>query len=146
MKGESAKVKQYLSRLRALEAVITARKKLLDRLRKERTYLSGIQYDKDRVQTSSNGDVMRASDRLIDLERDIERKVTRAVRLRETIITEIWAVETPQYVTLLLQRYVDGKRFEEIACDMGYSYVRITHMHGEALQAFAKAHGELDKF
>ena len=138
MKGESAKVKAYLSRLRALEAVIAARKRLLDKLRKERTYLTGIQYDKDRVQSSSNGDVMKASDRLIDLERDIAKKVERAVRLREQIITEIWRVENPQYITLLLRRYVDGMRFEEIACDMGYSYTRITHIHGEALQAFAK--------
>jgi hypothetical protein len=29
-------------------------------------------------------------------------------------------------------------RFEEIACEMGYSYARVTHLHGEALQAFGR--------
>ncbi len=58
------------------------------------------------------------------------------IALRESMIAEIEQVQSPQYVALLLHRYVDGMRFEEIACEMGYSYARVTHLHGEALQAF----------
>ena len=35
-------------------------------------------------------------------------------------------------------RHIDDERFEAIACSMGYSYGRIVHMHGEALQAFGR--------
>ena len=138
MSGTTASVKAYLSRLRALETVIASRKRLLDRLRRERTYISGVRYDKERVQTSGDADQNRDSDRLIDLERDIARKVEKAVVLRESMIAEIEQVQSPQYVALLLHRYVDGMRFEEIACEMGYSYARVTHLHGEALQAFGR--------
>lgn len=131
-------VKMYLNQLRTLEAVIRARKKQLDRLREERTYLSGVSYDSDRVQSSGNTDQMKGSDVLIDLEIEIADKVRAAVALREKIIGEIEQLQNPQYVQLLMYRYIDGMRFEQIACEMGYSYVRVTHLHGEALQEFAK--------
>ena len=131
-------VKMYLNQLRTLEAVIRARKKQLNRLRQERTYLSGVSYDSDRVQSSGNTDQMKGSDVLIDLEIEIADKVRAAVALREKIISEIEQLQNPQYVRLLLYRYIDGMRFEQIACEMGYSYVRVAHLHGEALQEFAK--------
>ena len=131
-------VKMYLNQLRTLEAVIRARKKQLNRLRQERTYLSGVSYDSDRVQSSGNTDQMKGSDVLIDLEIEIADKVRAAVALREKIISEIERLQNPQYVRLLLYRYIDGMRFEQIACEMGYSYVRVAHLHGEALQEFAK--------
>ncbi len=138
MSGTTACVKAYLSKLRTLEAVIAARKKQLDRLRRERTYISGVRYDKDVVQTSGVSDPNKASDRLIDLEKEITRKVEKAVTIRERIIAEVEQLENPLHVTLLLHRYVDGMSFEKIACEMGYSYVRVTHLHGEALQAFGR--------
>ena len=48
--------KQYLNQLRTIEAVIRARKGQLERLRKEQTFLPGIAYDTERVQTSANPD------------------------------------------------------------------------------------------
>lgn len=128
--------KAYLNQLRTLEAVIRSRKSQLERLRKERTFLSAVSYDKDRVQSSGNGDVMQGSDKLIDLEIEIRQRVEECIEMREKIITEISALYNPQYVSLLLYRYVEGMRFERIAVEMDYSYERIRHMHGEALQAF----------
>lgn len=128
--------KTYLNQLRSLEAAISSRKAQLDRLRQERTYLSAVSYDRDRVQASANGDVMKGSDKLIDLELEIGQKVAESVQVREQIIGQVQRLENPQYVILLLHRYVDGMRFERIAVEMNYSYERIRHMHGEALQAF----------
>ena len=115
--------KQYLNQLRTIEAVIRARKGQLERLRKEQTFLPGIAYDMERVQTSVNPDPMKPSDRLLDLEREIAAKVEAAERVRGRIIDEIESLH--------------GMKFEAIACQMGYSYVYVTHLHGEALQAFA---------
>ena len=129
--------KQYLYQLRTIEAVIRARKGQLERLRKEQTFLPGIAYDMERVQTSVNPDPMKPSDRLLDLEREIAAKVEAAERVRGRIIDEIETLQNPLYVSILLYRYIHGMKFEEIACQMGYSYVYVTHLHGEALQAFA---------
>ena len=130
--------KQYLNQLRTLESVIRARKGQLERLRKEQTFLPGISYDSDRVQTSANHDPMKPSDRLLDLEREIAAKIEFAERMRSRIIDEIESLQNPLYVSVLLNRYIHEKKFEVIACDMGYSYVYVTHLHGEALQAFAQ--------
>lgn len=137
MKGKRMNVKMYLNQVRTLEAVIGARKKQLDRLRKERTYLQGVSYDRDRVQTSGNPDPNRGSDVLLDLEYEIAQKVEASYRVRDRIIGEIERLENPLYVQLLLLRYIDGLRFEEIACRMSYSYIHTTRLHGEALRAFA---------
>lgn len=141
MSESTATVKMYLNQLRTLEAVISARKRQLDRLRRERVYISGVRYDKDTVQSGDVADPNRASDRLLDLELEIARKVETAVGIRENIIREVERLDNPLYVSLLLRRYVDGMRFEEIACEMGYSYGHVTHLHGEALQAFGRLKG-----
>lgn len=130
--------KQYLNQLRTIEAVIRARKGQLERLRAEQTFISAVSYDADRVQTSGNTDPMRGVDRLLSLEQEIAQKVEAAERIRSRIIDEVESLQNPLYVTILLHRYIDGMKFEEIACDMGYSYVYVTHLHGEALQAFAQ--------
>lgn len=129
--------KQYLNQLRTLESVIRARKGQLERLRAEQTFISAVSYDADRVQTSGNTDPMRGVDRLLSLEQEIAQKVEAAERIRSRIIDEVESLQNPLYVSILLHRYIDGLKFEEIACDMGYSYVYVTHLHGEALQAFA---------
>ena len=46
--------KNYLNQLRTLEAIISARKAEVEKLKAERTYLKGVSYDSDRVQSSSS--------------------------------------------------------------------------------------------
>lgn len=133
--------KQYLNQLRTLESVIRARKGQLERLRKEQIFLPGISYDSDRVQTSTNPDPMKQSDRLLDLEREIAAKVEAAERIRSRIIDEIESLQNPLYVTILIKRYVEGLNFEKIADQMRYSYMYVIHLHGEALQDFAQMKG-----
>ena len=133
--------KQYLNQLRTIEAVIRARKGQLERLRKEQTFLPGIAYDMERVQTSANPDPMKPSDRLLDLEREIAAKIETAERMRSRIIDEIESLQNPLYVTILIERYVEGLNFEKIADQMRYSYMYVIHLHGEALQNFAQMKG-----
>ena len=133
-------VKAYLWQVRKYTALINAKKRQLDRLRRERTYLSGVRYDRDRVQGGSP-DPNRQSDKLLDLELEISRAVENAATVQNQIIREIGMLERVEYVDLLIYRYVDGMSFERIGEVMGYSYGRVTHLHGEALQAFGRIKG-----
>ena len=130
--------KQYLNQLRTLESVIRARKGQLELLREEQTFISAVSYDSDKVQTSGNTDPMRGVDRLLSLEQEITQKVEAAERIRSRIIDEIESLQNPLYVTILIKRYVEGLNFEKIADQMRYSYMYVIHLHGEALQEFAK--------
>ena len=41
-------------------------------------------------------------------------------------------------IDILYKRYVQYKSLEEIAVEMSYSYTRLRHLHGRALQGFKK--------
>ena len=128
--------KTYLNQLRSLEATIAARKAEAERLKAERTYLQGVSYDKDRVQSSSSHNAQ--FEKLADIIADTERSVVELAEKRHRIITEIDGLEKPEYVEILQLRYLERQRFEVIACTMGYTYSWTVQLHGIALQAFAK--------
>lgn len=130
--------KEYLRTLRWTELSIETRKDELRRLDAEYTYLSGISYDRDRVQTSPSGDAFPQSDRRIDLALKIREDILAMQRLRTDIIGKITGLDNPLYSQVLLERYVNYLSFDDIADKMHYSYVYITHIHGEALQEFAR--------
>lgn len=56
--------------------------------------------------------------RLTDLEREIEQTINQAAE---------------PYRTLLYERYINGKTFEQIAVLLNYSYRQATRIHGNAL-------------
>lgn len=128
--------KYYLSQLRGLEATIAVRKAEVERLIKERTYLQGVSYDKDRVQSSASHNAQ--FEKLADIIADTERSVVELAEKRHRIIEQINGLQKPEYIELLQLRYLERQKFEAIACTMGLSYVRVTHLHGEALLAFQK--------
>ena len=128
--------KYYLSQLRGLEATIAARKAEVERLNKERTYLKGVCYDGDRVQSSASHNAQ--FEKLADIIADTERSVVELAEKRHRIINQINGLQKPEYIELLQLRYLEHQKFEAIACTMGLSYVRVTHLHGEALLAFQK--------
>ena len=130
--------KEYLRTLRWTELSIETRKDELRRLDAEYTYLSGISYDRDRVQTSPSGDAFPQSDRRIDLAIKIREDILAMQKLRTDIIGKITGLDNPLYSQVLLERYVNYLSFDDIADKMHYSYVYITHIHGEALQEFAR--------
>lgn len=71
---------------------------------------------------------------LVDTERKTAAEVTRLCKLETEIACTIDRLPEP-YRTLLFERYINGKTWEQIAVDMHYSYRGVTKMHGKALQA-----------
>lgn len=128
--------KQYLNQLRSLEISISTRKAEAEKLRQERTYLQGASYDKDRVQSSPTHNAQ--FEHLADIIADTERSITELAKKRHRIINQIEQLENPAYVEILQLRYLEYQRFESIACSMGYSYIHVIRLHGEALMDFTR--------
>ena len=128
--------KQYLNQIRSLEASINARKAEAEKLRQERTYLQGVSYAKDRVQSSASHNAQ--FEHLADIIADTERSITELAQKRHRIISQIEQLESPAHVEILQLRYLEYQRFESIACTMGYSYIHVIRLHGEALMSFTK--------
>lgn len=75
--------------------------------------------------------------KMADISREYEERWLRAENKKLEVERKIEELSEP-YRTLLHKRYIEELNFEKIADDMGYSYVRITHLHGEALLEYGK--------
>ena len=72
---------------------------------------------------------------MADLSRQYEERWIKAEQERLYITDRISAIKKP-YKEVLKKKYIEGLKLEQIACDMGYSYDRTKHMHGEALEQY----------
>ena len=130
--------KEYLRSIKKADAIIN------EKLR-ERDQLKGMRYKVTQtlkpVMVSgggSHGGFTNASDRLIDLEREIDREVDRFVDLKREADVLLMQLENEQHYKVLHRYYVLFESFEKIAVDMGYTYRNVCYLHGRALQAFQK--------
>jgi DNA-directed RNA polymerase specialized sigma24 family protein len=71
---------------------------------------------------------------LVDTEQRVSAEVAQLCKLETEIACTIDRMHEP-YRTLLYERYINGKTWEQIAVGMNYSYRQITRMHGAALIA-----------
>lgn len=137
-KEENTITKTYLRQVFALTKRIRRGQEELKRLKEERTYIGAIQYGGEHVQSSTDGlsPAMCQAQRIADAEIKVSRLIVRRIELRERIIGQIEGLDDTVSEDILSARYVDGKDFEDISMDLGYSYDYVLHRHGEALAAF----------
>lgn len=69
---------------------------------------------------------------LVDTERKVSAEVAKLCHLETEIACTIDRMQEP-YRTLLYERYINGKTFEQIAVALNYSYRQATRIHGNAL-------------
>ena len=79
------------------------------------------------------GGTQGAISKIVDLETEINAEIDKLVEKRKEIEGIIRAVEDSTLQTLLEYRYINGKKWEEIAFMMGYDYRYILKIHGKAL-------------
>ena len=72
--------------------------------------------------------------KIIDLEQELQKDIDRLVDLKKEIMAVVKAVDNMECQTLLEQRYLCFKSWEQIAVDMGYNVRHVYRLHDEALQ------------
>ena len=134
-------IKEYLTQVRKLRILIDQRERELESLRTARFgCVNGVDYGRIPVKGSRRvgGSFEQASIKALDLEGEIAGLIEQYNELRHTIIGQIQRLDKPEHVQILYKRYVEEKRWEQIADEMGYSCDHIRHLHGFALLDFAK--------
>ena len=129
------RAKDYLEQIHKLDVKVGQRITELNQMRERLTIIEGIDYSKDRVQSTPTSGNKQIED-IVDLENDIKRLIQVESGVKHKIIGEIQTLDNPIHVDLLFRRYVECHSFERIACDMGYVYNYVCNLHGEALKAF----------
>lgn len=131
--------KEYLREIKKIDVAIDQKQIEYDTLKRSRTYIGGMDYSDERVQTSVDGSgFTRISDKLADLQREINDEIDQWHDMRHDRINQIQQLSKVEYVDVLFRRYVQYQSLETIAGDLQKSYHRTCHLHGEALQEFEK--------
>lgn len=132
------RAKEYLRQIKDLDAFINNKVHDLDRLRELSVSIKAQSYDNERVQTSAKNSTEDLILKIIDLENEINDAIDGYVDLRQQIIRQIESIgkDYPIYYRILYSRYVGCMTLKEIAVTEEYSYDRMKHLHGYALQEF----------
>ena len=128
-------VKEFLKKGRNLNDEINADVQALVKLR-ALVYGTAARYDNVRVQTSPGNTQENNIIKLIDLENKINAKIDRLIDYQSKMHDLINSIDNTRYRTLLTERYINCKTWEEIAAEFKFKDVRhIYRLHGEALRA-----------
>lgn len=73
-------------------------------------------------------------DTLVAYENLIDQKVDELYAIKQEIMAAINNVQDSTLRALLTERYINGKKWEQIAVDLNYSWRQIIRLHGRALQ------------
>lgn len=74
---------------------------------------------------------------LVDAQNRAKLEVDRLTALEQEIVQTISHTDEP-YRTILYERYINGKTWEQVAVEMHYTYRRVIQLHGDALRTVAE--------
>lgn len=141
------KAKEYLQQLQRLDTVIDQKIKELGYLRMKSQSVGGIDYSKERVQTSPSVDApfVGLIRRIVTLNEEINAEIDFFVDKKHLIINQIQGLKNVNHVSILYKRYVEYKKFETIADEMNFTYQYTIELHGHALFNFQTTYENLLK-
>lgn len=127
--------KVYLGQIELYDAHINNR---LSDLAELQSLVTKITATISPVCVSGSGNKDRLGDaiaKIIDMQDEINRKIDKYVDLKREISALLEQIQDADQVKVLHMRYFEYKPWEQIACEMNYSYRNVCYVHGKALQA-----------
>ena len=132
---DKKEAKDYLGQVELIDSII--RNKLIEQ-RQWREVALGITANMggERVQSTGRPSKMAdAVDKIVDMERDIDRYVDMLIDAKKEVIQTLEQLDNPTYYNLLHLRYIQFKDLAEIAEQYNKEYGWATTTHGRALAA-----------
>lgn len=141
---KSLSAKRYLSQLEIIDMQINQDIERLAEMKEDVMSTGGIDYSRDRVQTSKVGDRL-CSDvaRYTDLDERLNAEIDGYVDAKEQIIREIRELRDVNYIQVLYKVYVQFKSVKVAAQEMKKSYRYVIQVHNQALKAFEETYPNL---
>lgn len=137
--------KEYLLQLDDFRNRIKRLDTDIEELRQRRISLKSMDYSKDKIMTTPDGQgFTRLSDKYLDMIALREREIQEYKEACHRIESEIWSLDKRIHRDLLVYVYVDGLSLLEASEALHYSYDRVRHVHGAALEDFR--HTVMDKW
>jgi len=77
--------------------------------------------------------IQSAVESMMEIEEQINVDIDELVKIKSEIMGAIKTVNGETLQNILYMRYICGKKWEQIAIDMNYSYMQVCRLHGKAL-------------
>ena len=125
--------KEFLSQYRLSDLRIKAKLEQLEELRTQATHITPS-YSEVACTPSASDKIGGLAAKITDLENEINADIDNLLNIRKEIVKAINTVEDSTLRTLLELRYINCKKWEQIAVEMDYTYQWICELHGRALK------------
>ena len=134
--------KEHLRQLHKADVIINQRIQEKTDLRARLSSIGSFDYSKERVQTSlpEGAGYEKQIAKIIELEKEIDRLIDEYIDLKHKIIGQIHELRNERHIEILYKRYVENKRLEVVAAEMGYTFQYVVLLHGYALKEFSEKH------
>lgn len=130
---------EYLTRYRRMSTRI---KMLQDEIKRLQAEAESMQINLDGMPRGSNvsDKIARLAVQIAEYRSTLEEEIAAVYRESMKIVELIGKVENPHQQTLLYKRYIEGKKWGEIAGEMRYTYQWVAGpLHIRALRSFESA-------
>ena len=142
-KDLSQQAKEYFAQIRKTDRLINRLDSIIATLRSSLTS-TGSQLKQDKVQTSGPKNSHEETICKIDeLERTINARIDELVDLKNTTLKAIQILPDFDQQNVLIARYIDGKKWLDIAFDLNFSISQVYKIHGKALISFSEKNPNL---
>lgn len=138
----SQRAKDYFAQIRKTDRLI---KRLTDMVFTLRSSLTSQSYElnPDKVQTSGPKNILEETvAKIVDLEADINRRIDELVDMKQEAFTMINRIPDLDQQNILIGRYIQLKKWEDIALELNFSIQWVYELHGKGLLAFSQANSE----
>ena len=138
----SQRAKDYFAQIRKTDRLI---KRLTDTVVTLRSSLTSQSYElnPDKVQTSGPKNTLEETvARIVDLEADINRRIDELVDMKQEAFTVINRIPDLDQQNILIGRYIQLKKWEDIALELKFSIHWVYELRGKGLLAFSQANSE----
>lgn len=131
--------KEYLNQARHLDALINCRLREIDYWKDLSSGVSGMRFDgmPHSPNRPTEAPFVRCLEKIDEIQRSVEEKITYLVRLKEEINAAIDKLENRDEQLVLRYRYLDDCTWEEISRMLNVSLRTVHRIHGSALQNFS---------
>ena len=130
--------KEELRQIKMLDERIENNTEELARLKSMATKVTSVMSGESVSRTRNTDTLGDTIAKIIKLQDDLNREVDRYVDLKREANELLSRLENPIYYQILHSRYILYKTWEQIACDMDFTYQWVCELHGRALQEFGK--------
>ena len=128
-------VKEYLSQAFTIDRILRMRQTQIEELEAKRFFI-GTTLDGVAVKTGHRKDrIGNLSAKLLDMIDDYIQDTERLLSLKAEIKGLIDKLDNQTHRLILTERYINLKRWEDVAADNNYSWQHVHKLHNQALRS-----------